>query len=93
MKNNYRKMKQVDLLTNIYADKNFRNDYFKWTRIGGYKNNKSETNAVVVAYEYYMIDKLNQSWLSRLQYSDIDLVNFKGHAKHIKQFLSTYNPQ
>lgn len=89
MKNNYKKMKPADLLTGIYTNTKFREDYFKWTRIGGYKNNKQLVNQVVIAYEYYLIEKLEGNWATNLLYKDIDLINYRNHDKHIKAFVKT----
>lgn len=88
MKNNYKKMSKKELLTSVYADSTFRKAYFKWTRIGGYKNNKKMVNDTVVNYEWWLYDKLNSTWFGRLRYNDIDLVNYSGHRKQIKEYLS-----
>lgn len=77
----------MELLTNIYSDRKFRNDYFKWLRMNGYKQSKMDINTTVVEYENYLYAKLNSSWLGKLRYEEVDLVDYKGHEKQIKAFL------
>lgn len=81
-------MSKKDLLTNVYGNEKFRADYFKWTRIGGYKNNKAEVNQTVVNYENWLYDKLNSSFFGKMRYENIDLVNYSRHRKQIAAFIS-----
>lgn len=87
MQTNYRKITQKELLTRIYSDVIFRNNYFKWLRIGNYPFAKRGVNSVVVEYEDHLYAKLNASWWGRLFNSDIDLVHYRGHSKEIPMFL------
>lgn len=91
MKKKYSKMTVTELLTGIYTDEKFRIDYFKWLRMGGFPQHKRDVNTTVVNYENYVYDKLNSNWFGRLQYEDIDLVNYSGHKKQIKAFITKTN--
>lgn len=84
----YKKLSPEELLTNIYGDQKFRKDFYKWLRIGGYPEHKREVNKVVIAYEYYLDAKLTSTFLGKLRYSDIDLVDYTKHEKQIKNFLT-----
>lgn len=86
MKKKYANMTQSELLTSIYLSDVGRIEYFKWTRMGGYPKHKQVVNATIEAYENYLYDKLNSSWLGRLRYAEIDLMDYNGHQKQIAAF-------
>lgn len=88
MKYVYKRMPHAELLTRIYNDAQFRHDYFKWLRIGGYSPGKQRVNAVVINYENFVLDKLENAWFAKIRFENIDLVDYKGHKKQIKAFVA-----